>query len=119
MEPASQYPPPAPEQYQYSQPYGGGGPGDARAGGQSTGGDASGPRARIGVIVLIALVLEVVLIGVGANQWVTDHLLRNPPRGRMEQMVEFSWLTFNWRLSPRAHDTQHWVAQTLLVVTVL
>src|SRR4051812_20819216 len=104
MEPASTpAPPPAePNQYPAPSPYAADPQAPAEIGPPGAYAQPGPPaprapgEARIGVIVLTALVLELLLIGIGANQWVTDRLLRATPGSRMEQLIQFSWLTFNW-----------------------
>lgn len=79
------------------------------------------PRARIGLVLLTALIVELLAIGGGANQWISDKIVRDRSGGLRSQLIENSWLTFTWRFAPRdgRDQTQAWAAQMLLVLCVL
>ena len=68
---------------------------------------AAGPRqARIGVIVLTAVILELGLIGGLANEWATRRIVRRADgRALWERLVDYSWLTYTWRYQPISGQT--------------
>ncbi len=80
-------------------------------------------RARTGLIVLAALLTELVIIAAADNQWVSDRIGRNELRTNSVALRSLanSWLTYTWRLSPRAgaNADQLWGSQIALVLTVL
>jgi hypothetical protein len=75
-------------------------------------------RARIGLVVIVAVLTEVVLVAAGANQWVADRIVRSGGKGLGARLVESSWLTYSWRLTPHKHQTAHWGSQLLLLLTL-
>lgn len=80
-------------------------------------------RARTGLIVLAALLTELVIIAAADNQWVSDKIGRNELRTNSVALRSLanSWLTFTWRVSPRAgaNGNELWASQIALVLTVL
>jgi hypothetical protein len=82
--------------------------------------------ARPGVIAFAALLTEIVIIGAACNQWVSprivDQIRRSFANGGSQGVrdLKASLLTYNWRFTPLAGDTEHrWLGQVLLVLTVL
>ena len=88
---------PAPQQYPYRRP---------------------APRTRTGLVVLIAVITEIVLIGGGANQWVTKRIVEHAS-GTDRRLIDSAWLTYTWRFSSQHGEDAVWGSQLLLILTVL
>jgi hypothetical protein len=84
---------------------------------------AAAPRnSRAGLVAIVALATQVVLIAGLDNQWLSQRVLHWATRSGSVTRVELaeSWLTYNWRFWPRAHDDTHvLLAQLLLIATTL
>lgn len=82
---------------------------------------AAVPKARTGLLMLVAFLVELVLIAAGGNQWVTDKLLRaNTDLGTVAFGLRNVALTFAWRFTPRGSDPEHfWLGGILLILTTL
>jgi hypothetical protein len=76
-------------------------------------------RTRVGLVVLTAVLMEILLIGFGANQWVSDKIQRDDPADFRSRAIESSWLTFTWRFTPRSGLTRLWVSELVLIGAVL
>jgi hypothetical protein len=81
---------------------------------------AATPRARLGLLLLIAFVIEfVVIVGLG-NQWVSDKIAKLDPSTFMGAGLRNVALVFAWRFTPRPSDHDHlWLAGLLLIVTTI
>ncbi len=67
--------------------------------------------------MLVAVLTELVLIGAGANQWVSERIVRNSfKHGLSARLIEGSWLTYTWRWDPT--EGRIWWAHVLLIVTL-
>jgi hypothetical protein len=77
--------------------------------------------ARTGLIVFIAVLLEVVIIAAADNQWVGNQLVKAQQRTDREglRLLEGSWLTYTWRFTPRDGLTNTWWSELALILTVL
>jgi hypothetical protein len=78
---------------------------------------AQEPRARVGLIVLTALLLEFLLVAAGANQWVAHKIAQRNDSVNV-RLFENSWLTYGWRFTPRSGHSHQWAGQLLLVLVV-
>jgi hypothetical protein len=85
-------------------------------------GAAAGPRARTGLVLVVAVITEIVFIAVFDNQWISAKIARFEFRtsNSFLAQVASSALTYSWRFTPRTGDTQHlWLSQMMLILTVL
>ena len=79
--------------------------------------DRASSGTRIGLVVLIAVLLEFVVIAAGDNQWVADKITRDTTASFTDRILESSWLTYNWRFTHGVYSTAQWGGQLLLVLT--
>ncbi len=90
--------------------------------GPPTGAETPPRQGRPSLIILVAFLTEVVLIAAGANQGVSNELVKRI-RDHLDRFVANvgeSALTYQWRFSPPASDPAHlWSAQLVLIGTVL
>ena len=79
------------------------------------------PQARMLLVVLATVVTELVLIGGAANQWISKKIADDAAGDfSFWHLFEQSWLTFQWRASPRSGQSTQWGSQLALVgVTVV
>jgi hypothetical protein len=80
------------------------------------------PRARTGLVLVLALVVEILLIAAFANQWLSEKIARFEFRTHNSLLASIAnaGLTYTWRFAPRTGDNQHlWLSQMLLILTVL
>jgi hypothetical protein len=78
---------------------------------------AAARRARAGIVVLAAVLTELVLIGAGANQSVSERIVRNQTGHDLSaQLFEDSWLTYTWRWDPT--EGRIWWSHAMLIVTL-
>lgn len=74
-------------------------------------------RTRAGIVVLAAVLTELVLIGAGANQSVSERIVRDMPgKGLSAELIKGSWLTYTWRWNPS--DGRIWWSHAMLIVTL-
>lgn len=77
-------------------------------------------RTRAGLVVLAVLITEIVLIGGGANQWVTERIVRRAAdASQTVRLIDGSWLVYEWRFTPQHGENAIWGSQLLLILTVL
>jgi hypothetical protein len=96
-------------------PWGSGGPPPAAGAGAA----APPGQARTGLIVLAAVLTELVLIAALANQWMSDRIAQNIGDAKLGHLVEQSWLTYQWRFSPRSGFTHAWGGELGLIGVTL
>lgn len=80
-------------------------------------------RARAGLIVLVSMISALVFIGAGANQSVTDYVLRHTIDTSDKFLVRllYSGLTYQWRFSAKGGDDRDHVlrGQFVLIAVVV
>jgi hypothetical protein len=78
------------------------------------------PRCRIGLVVLIALLTEIIVIAVADNQWVSDKISRLNPTSHIEDGLRAVGLVFAWRFTPQHGDSAHlWAGSLALIGTTI
>ena len=78
------------------------------------------PKARIGLLLLLAFFVEFLIIVGSGNQWVADKIAQSTPATYMAAGLRNVGLVYSWRFTPRAHDTSHvWLAGLALIVTTI
>jgi len=83
---------------------------------------AADRRGRPGLIVVVALLVEVIVIAAADNQWVAQRLSDNAlsNTGAVGHDLTLSVLTYQWRFSPSSNDVFHILyAQYALLAVVL
>jgi len=83
--------------------------------------DVGPPQARVGLLVLVTVLTEIVLIGGAANQWVSKQIIDDADGNfTFWHLFEQSWLSFQWRFTPRSGQSVTWGSQLALVgVTIV
>ncbi|MDQ6850796.1 MAG: hypothetical protein M3070_12720 [Actinomycetota bacterium] len=79
-------------------------------------------RARVTMIVLISILTELVLIAAGANQWVSDYVVRHTSATSNRFIVHaaYAGLTYHWRFNEKGGDVGRLLlGQLALIGTVL
>ena len=71
--------------------------------------DVGPPQARVGLLVLVTVLTEIVLIGGAANQWVSKQIIDDADGNfTFWHLFEQSWLSFQWRFTPRSGQSVTW-----------
>jgi hypothetical protein len=78
------------------------------------------PKARIGLLLLLAFFVEFLIIVGGGNQWVSDKIAQSNPNTYLGLGLRNVGLVYAWRFTPRAHDSSHlWLGSLALIVTTI
>ncbi len=80
---------------------------------------AAMPKARTGLVLLLALLVELVVIAGIGNQWVSDKLVRHDNGSLGERGAVNVALVYSWRFSPRGgHDPGHFFLAQMIGLAV-